>query len=318
MVFRVTAEELSFTRAAHRLRMSVSAVSQRVRRLEQVVGSQLLDRTTTRVTLTDSGRAILAAAMTVEDTWRTTLAELAVRPEEDALGERLVRVGFLRAGHRNPLWSRLRAIAPDRVWEPRHYSITSSGFAELRRENLEFYLWSSWYTPKVAPAFELTGLPSVDIARDDVMVSLSERHPLADREWIAFDELAACDWVAPPAPEDQDLTTAICLDLGDFRPRFTHELDAYSDIMAVIGDTRAIDLSPPSSPPHPGVVRRTVRPAPTSRYALTWRHDPEVARLAAEVVAVVRHRYAEKTREWNPAHWAHIEAHPLAYPGIVR
>jgi DNA-binding transcriptional LysR family regulator len=316
-VFRATAEELSFTRAARRLRLSVSAVSQRVKRLERAVGSPLLERTTTHVALTDAGREVLRGALTIEEQWQDTLTRIArldrVEPETDEP----IRIGFLRAGHRGPLWQRLLALTPQRRWEPRHYASLSRGFGELAAGDLDFFLWSVCHGEVVTPDLDLAGLHSVDIARERVWVSLSEQHPLADADRIAFADLAEFHWVGGTSQEERDLTTALCREFGAFEPTFVSEVDAYRQVMEVIRDSYAVDIGSPSAPPSSGVVLRRVQPAPWSRYALSWRDDEDLSSLAPRVLETLRFRYAEKTREWNPEHWTHIRAHRADYPGIV-
>ena len=61
-MFRAVAEEGGFTRAAHRLRVSQSAVSRQVKLLEDELGSRLLHRTGKGVTLTGQGELLLKAA----------------------------------------------------------------------------------------------------------------------------------------------------------------------------------------------------------------------------------------------------------------
>lgn len=63
IAFAAVSEERSFTRAARRLHVSPSAVSQAVRRLEERVGVSLLTRTSRRVQVTDAGARLLARAM---------------------------------------------------------------------------------------------------------------------------------------------------------------------------------------------------------------------------------------------------------------
>ncbi len=58
--FIAVAEALSFTRAAARLGVTASALSQVVRALEERVGARLLNRTTRSVSLTEAGGALLA------------------------------------------------------------------------------------------------------------------------------------------------------------------------------------------------------------------------------------------------------------------
>jgi DNA-binding transcriptional LysR family regulator len=59
-VFITVAEERSFTRAGKRLRVSSSAISHTMRRLEENIGVRLLSRTTRSVTTTDAGNYLLA------------------------------------------------------------------------------------------------------------------------------------------------------------------------------------------------------------------------------------------------------------------
>jgi len=58
-VFRVVASESSFTRAARRLGVTQSALSQQIRRLEEKLGLRLLARTTRSVAPTEAGTRLL-------------------------------------------------------------------------------------------------------------------------------------------------------------------------------------------------------------------------------------------------------------------
>jgi DNA-binding transcriptional LysR family regulator len=58
--FLAVADERSFTRAAKRLNVSTSGVSQTIRKLEEQIGVRLLTRTTRSVSPTDAGEQLLA------------------------------------------------------------------------------------------------------------------------------------------------------------------------------------------------------------------------------------------------------------------
>ncbi len=60
--FEATARHRSFTRAATELNLTQSAVSHQIRKLEELVGVQLLERDHSQVTLTDAGRDFLSSA----------------------------------------------------------------------------------------------------------------------------------------------------------------------------------------------------------------------------------------------------------------
>ena len=72
--FVAVAAEGGFTRAAGRLAIPVQTVSKSVRRLEETLGAQLLDRTTRSVTLTETGRALLSQCEDMVDRYDDLVA----------------------------------------------------------------------------------------------------------------------------------------------------------------------------------------------------------------------------------------------------
>jgi DNA-binding transcriptional LysR family regulator len=85
--FVTVAEELHFGRAAERLHVVPSAVSQHVSRLERELGGRLFDRTSRRVELTAAGRTLLREARHVLDAVQQARDEtgLVIRASRGAL-----------------------------------------------------------------------------------------------------------------------------------------------------------------------------------------------------------------------------------------
>ncbi|RKN47961.1 LysR family transcriptional regulator [Micromonospora endolithica] len=74
--FRAVVEELSFTRAAARLRIAQPALSVRIRRLERELGTRLLERTTRSTRVTPQGRALADWVDETARSWDQVRAEV--------------------------------------------------------------------------------------------------------------------------------------------------------------------------------------------------------------------------------------------------
>lgn len=90
--FVAVAEELNFRRAAQRLHMEQSPLSQAIRRLEQLVGVPLFTRTQRSVALTSAGELLLQHAKTALKAEHATLAMLR---RANLAGSGRLAVGFV-------------------------------------------------------------------------------------------------------------------------------------------------------------------------------------------------------------------------------
>ncbi len=164
--FVAVAEEASFTRAADRLHVVQSAVSAGVRNLEKELGTMLFDRSTRRVKLTDSGRALLPEA-------RATLA--AAQAARDAVDEArgglrgTVVLGTMQAQGMRAIdlagvLAAFRAGHPGVEVKLRH----SGGSTEMAREVREGSLDLAFVAlPGAAPP----GLELIPLAREPIVLA---------------------------------------------------------------------------------------------------------------------------------------------------
>ena len=96
--FLVVCQEGSFTKASEKLRLSQSAVSEQVRKLEEVLGQKLIERTTRSFQLTENGKVALSYAELIFGAGQELLDFMLHRPKQ---GVQTLRVGALGALSRN-------------------------------------------------------------------------------------------------------------------------------------------------------------------------------------------------------------------------
>ncbi|MEX2980641.1 LysR substrate-binding domain-containing protein [Streptomyces sp. C36] len=280
--FLTVAEELHFGRAADRLHIVQSAVSQQVRRLEHDLGAELFDRTTRTVALTEAGRQLLPHARDV------LAAEARARAAIDRL--RTERAVTLRLGTSSGLGTRLEGIlaafarlAPDAPLEL-VTAATDTRLKDVRSGELTATL--------LRGEREDTGLELLPLWQDPLMVALPARHDLAARDGIDMADLAGLPLRLTPRPRNPalfDLVTRSCRAAG-FEPVLGPEFTTVQDTLATIAYGKpswTVFYAPHADQlPVPGVAFRPLRnPAPAMRTYLAVRPDPPGAGLRALIEA---------------------------------
>lgn len=192
--FVMVAEELSFTRAAHRLHITQQSLSATIKQLETVVGGQLLVRTTRAVRLTEAGDVLLTRAREA-----LSAADDAVSRTRAALGRLEGRVSGGLALDLAPLLNSTLDRFQDH--HPAVQLALTTGlevqlFDELSLGRLDFVV--NW-----APPPPELGLDHTALLAAEAFVLTHADHPLASRSAI---ERADLDhepliifprWVAP-------------------------------------------------------------------------------------------------------------------------
>lgn len=179
--FVAVAEELNFHRAAERLTMAQPAVSRIVLELEERLGVKLLERTTRKVRLTESGRYLLEEAQDILG--RIDVAENTVRLLASGT-KAILRVGYTTiTGH---------SLVPDITREFRNAN------PDVRVELT--YLHSPAQRDKILQdeidlgfiegSFQNSEIESRPVARHRLMALLPPDHPLTSRTELTIEELA--------------------------------------------------------------------------------------------------------------------------------
>ena len=182
--FVAVAEERNFTRAARRLHLVQSALSVSIRSLERELGTQLFERTTREVRLTDAGRILLPEA-------RRTL-DAAAGAQAAVLGAQEGLRGTLRLGVMQiisvidvgSLIARFHRERPLVDIQPKTSPGGSAGLiSDVRRGALDAAFVSvSWP--------DQPGVTATALSSQPVLLGCPPDHPLARRAVVPVSELA--------------------------------------------------------------------------------------------------------------------------------
>lgn len=96
--FYVVCQERGFTKASKKLRLSQSAISEQINRLEQVLGQKLIHRTTRTFELTENGTIALRYAEMIFGAGQELIDFMLHRPSQ---GKQMLRIGALGSLSRN-------------------------------------------------------------------------------------------------------------------------------------------------------------------------------------------------------------------------
>ncbi|WP_327663584.1 MULTISPECIES: LysR family transcriptional regulator [unclassified Streptomyces] len=226
--FVAVAEELHFGRAAERLHIAQSPLSQQIKLLERDLGVKLFDRTTRTVRLTSAGQALVEPA-------RRLLADAAAvhRTVRAAhLGEvGRVSVGFAGASSYAALPLLTRAVTSqlpgiELVLEGQTYS------GEALRRVTDGTLDIGFVALPVR-----RGITARVVRMERLVLALPDSHPLADRAEVPVRALADEPIVTFPLSREsavRDAMVQACHDAG-FAPRIAQEAPDSYNMLALVG-----------------------------------------------------------------------------------
>ncbi len=267
--FSILAQELHFGRAAARLGIAQPPLSQQIRRLETVLGTRLLERTSRRVQLTDAGSAFRVEADRVLAGVETAV-EVARRSGRGESGE--LRVAFAATVMFLALPQIIREFR--RRYPRVHLDLrempTGPQLDALRRGDIEIGFVRE---PRPDPALQM-----VTVMREPLRIAVNRSHPLAARPTLTVKDLADEPFVLFPAdlaPGLHAQVMALCRAAG-FAPRIVEESrELYTSVSLVEAGVGVSIL--PASVEKLGWRGVRYRPIPSAgaetRIAAAWRKD---------------------------------------------
>ena len=268
--FIAVAEELHFSKAANRLKLAQSPLSQIIRRLERDLGTTLFDRNTRSVTLTPAGHALLPYARRVfED---LELGRQATRAR-DGVVYGTVSIGFSGAlNHQTlpPLTRAVRRRYPDVTLSLTGRVMTRDGVEQLERGDLDL----AFVGLPIDPSRVRTRL----IGREPLGVVLPIDHPLADRSAVDLADLAQEEFITLPLGVGSSLaqmTAQACIDAG-FRPRVAQEITDPFMILTLVAAGVGVALMTSEAAqimPSAAVLVPLTGEKVYMRHALAWLED---------------------------------------------
>ena len=251
--FQAVAEELSFSRAARRLRVAQPALSRAIKQLESTLGANVLERTRHNVRLTPAGVVLLReTALLLEHS-----DELVRRVRRTAAGEEgELRLGYIgpptqpflgRLLHeyrkRYPLVAiHLEERTPERVWE----------MVAKRR-------LSAALTRPVA-AHEALGLRTIVLREEKLGVVVPVNHPFAKRKSVSWTALEREPLIVLARREGMGLHDAViagCRRAG-VTPRLAHTPSLIGTVMSYVEAGAGMGV----------VTELVVAPSPSLRFIL--------------------------------------------------
>jgi DNA-binding transcriptional LysR family regulator len=239
--FIAVAGELHFRRAAERLHISQPPLSFHIKALELEVGTQLLNRNTRQVSLTEAGAAFLVRAKRI----LADVAEAAEEVKRISTGRAgSLRIGFTISTSFHPFFCdsvfRYRRAYPE-VMVRLSESVSERQIDALLDERLDVGFLRGRFD-------QVAGLTMTVLTREALVLALHRSHPLAAKARISTTSLRTEPFISYPANAGVGIyrqILALCERAG-FEPRIIQEALEPSVIMGLVAAGLGVAIVPSS------------------------------------------------------------------------
>ena len=282
--FVAVAEERNFGRAADRLRIAQSGLSQQIKSLEASLGAALFDRDTRPLELTDAGEALLEHARLVIGV-------------ADQAQENVRRIGH---GRRGPLRiatgvAGISAVATTllETFAERHADVDVEFHPGFGPQNVDALRRRTVDVAFVALPIDSRPMPELlPLERMEALILVGADHPLARFERIPRDQLRRYPFVTWPRRVNPRVADHLLGSLfGDPGHELVSELPDVTESHRVLAARQgAASLAFPRERilDAPGVAFRSVEdPVPSLEYALAWSKET-TSPLVSRFVRIAR------------------------------
>lgn len=268
------AEELHFGRAAQRLRIAQSAVSQSIKALEHELGASLFMRTKRSVRLTAAGRSFVDGARRA----LVDLAETRAAVQGIAAGEagRLV-VQYVPLAALTELPA---LVARFRDRTPAVELVIEAASSAEQLEAIRAGRCDIGFVPLAATRRELDPLAFEVISRDPLIAMMSSDHRLASRRWVRLEDLRGEAFVFLGQTGEPQLNLLFrnrCLEAG-FDPDIRMEVASSDALFGFVAAGLGVSYVPEviAKLRYPGVCTVPVRPVSYGGIAAVW-HPAQIS-----------------------------------------
>jgi DNA-binding transcriptional LysR family regulator len=287
--FVAVAEELHFTRASARLKISPPSLTEQIQALETELGVRLLHRTKRTVTLTDAGAGFLKEARSALQ-HAERAAVVARRAGRGEVGR--VEIGYVSSASCTGLLT--RTVAEYRSSHPLvqltiRKTETSRQIEQIVDEKLDLGFLRP---PDHYPA----GISAIVVARQPLIVALPTGHSLASKKIVAARELADEFFIAPTFEMEHGIFqhTAELGRAAGFVPKISERAPDFVTIVTMVASGFGVAIVPKSCDriQIPGIIYRSLTPqARPAELSVAFRQDersPAVLAFIKRVKAMAK------------------------------
>ncbi|ANZ41517.1 LysR family transcriptional regulator [Lentzea guizhouensis] len=265
----------SLNRAAGELRLAQPALSHQLRRIEQLVGGRLFERSPRGVRPTRVGELVLARAGAIIPAFDELDRDFRRQPPSHAG----LRIGWNDSGLVPSLFDCVERLLPEHELTSRADLSHSRLVTQVAGGCVDLAL-AMICGPRTLAVPD--GVRAERVVAEPSFVALPARHPLAGADVVELAGLSGERWIVSSCGDGcRVVFREMCLAHG-FTPRIAHDVDALRH--RLVSGEHGVCLVQPTTPAPPGMVIRPLAGDPmTVQHVLLWRADHPLDTRFAEV-----------------------------------